>query len=117
MFGDSNLKSTPSTRQSTLSEQQPARCQLALTGTVALAAPAKHWAPLLLLSWGSFCIAPGCPCSWCGSWALCPAAGPGAAPLQPGLALSPASRPCRQRVVALSKARGCKQFPELPCPN
>lgn len=78
MFGDSDSKSS-----NPLCQRQPAHLPPALAGTVALAVPAKHQAPLLLLSRGSFCFTLWCLCGWCGSWALCPTAGPSAAPPQP----------------------------------
>lgn len=87
------------------------------------AAPGKHQAPLLLLlfSRGWFCVAPGGPGGRCGSWAPCPTRlswrGSTAAGALLGLAPSPAPGPRRQRVVALSEARGCKHFPALPSPN
>lgn len=103
MFGDSNFRNTPSTCQPHQRGIQRALWLCPALGTTAV------------LSWGSFCITPGWELgtvprgwSWCGS---------SAASAVPGLALPPAPRPCQQRVVALSKARGCKQFPELPCPN
>lgn len=77
--------------------------------------------PLLLFSWGSLCVAPAGPGGWCGSWAPCPACpswhSSAAAGASLGLAPSPAPGPRRQRVVALSEARGCKHFPALPSPN
>lgn len=107
MFGDSDLKST----------HQPAASQLWWALWLCLLLP-KCWAPLLLLSWGSFCIAARAAAAGAGHGAPGPSCcGSTEAGARPRLALSPAPRACQQRVVAPSKARGCKQFPALPSLN